>query len=144
MIGLGLSDRSSSLVRAKVECYKSSNLFSCGVKDCSATRIPSSRNTGHHPWPTGSLVWRERVTPLQRCSWCILQPQPTGWNTILKCKTKKKKKRNCNRKIFTFFNSELLFIVSTNRVIILECKKKKNEQKLNKTIVYWLLKNWFF
>ena len=51
LIRSGLSDHLSIPVRAKVECCKSHDLFSC-----SATRIPSSSITGHHPQPTGSLI----------------------------------------------------------------------------------------
>ena len=56
LIGSGLSDLPSSPVRAKVECYKSHDLFGCQIKDCSATRIQSSSIMGCHPWPTGSLI----------------------------------------------------------------------------------------
>ena len=42
MIGLGLSDRHSSPVKAKVEYYKSHNYFCCWVTDYSATGMPSS------------------------------------------------------------------------------------------------------
>ena len=56
LIESGLSNRPYSLVGAKEECCKSHDLFSCQVMDCSATRIPSSSVTGHHPQPTGSLV----------------------------------------------------------------------------------------
>ena len=88
LIGLGLSDCPSSSVRAKVEYCKSRDLFDCQVVDCSATRILSSSIMGHYTWPTGSLigscvcVGRERewesLIPLQRCSWLMLQSQPTG------------------------------------------------------------------
>ena len=57
LIGSGLSDHLSSSVRAKVECCKSSDLFSCQVKDCSATRILYSSIMGRHPQPTGSLIF---------------------------------------------------------------------------------------
>ena len=56
LIGLGLSNHSSSTVRTKAECCKSHDLFSCKVIDCSAIRIPSSIIMGCHPRPTGSLV----------------------------------------------------------------------------------------
>ena len=56
LIGSGLSDCLSSPVRAKVECCKSCDLFSCRVKDCTATRIPSSSIMGCHSRSTGSLV----------------------------------------------------------------------------------------
>ena len=56
LIGSGLSDPPSSLVRAKMGCCESHNLFSCQITDCTATRTLSSSITGHHPWPTGSLI----------------------------------------------------------------------------------------
>ena len=77
LIGSDLSNQQSSPVRAKVECCKSHNLFSCHVTDCSATRISSSSIMGCHLWPTGRLIGGG-LTPLQRCSWGILQPQLTG------------------------------------------------------------------
>ena len=55
LIGLGLSDYPSSPVRVEVEGCKSHDLFGCQVKDCSATRIPSSSIMDHHPQSTGSL-----------------------------------------------------------------------------------------
>ena len=70
LIRLGLSDHPSTPVRAKVECCKSHDLFSCWVMDCSATRIPSSSITGHHPWSMGSLTV-VGFTPQPRCSWRI-------------------------------------------------------------------------
>ena len=83
LIGLGLSDCPSSPVRAKVECCEPHDLLGCQVMDCSATRIPSSSITGHHPRPTGSLIGGG--TPLQRCSQHILQPQLTRqWNMLSK------------------------------------------------------------
>ena len=71
LIGLGLSDHPSSLVRAKVECCKSHDLFGCQIKDCSATRIPSLSITGHHSQPTGSLI-EGGLPSLQKCSQRIL------------------------------------------------------------------------
>ena len=82
LIGLGLSDHPSSPVRAKVECSESDKIFSCQVIDCSATRILFSSITGCHSQPTGSLIVFF-FTPLQSCSWHILQPQPTGWSPFL-------------------------------------------------------------
>ena len=79
LIRLGLSNRLPSPVKAKVECCKSCDLFGCQVKDCLATRIPSLSIMGHHPWPTCSCIGGWGVTPLQRCSWHILQPKSTGW-----------------------------------------------------------------
>ena len=64
LIGLSHSDSPFSPVRAKVECCKSSDLFSCQVKDCSATRIISSSIMACHPWPTVSFVGE--VSPLCR------------------------------------------------------------------------------
>ena len=58
LIGSGLFDCPSCPVRAKVKCCKSHDLFGCQIKDCSATRIPSLRIMGRHPWPTGSLIGR--------------------------------------------------------------------------------------
>ena len=49
-------NRPSSPIWAKGEWCKSSDIFSCWIKDCSATRIPSSSITGRHPRPTGSLM----------------------------------------------------------------------------------------
>ena len=56
LIRLDLFDHLSSPVRAKMKCCKSHDLFSCQIKDCSATRIPFLSITGCHPWPTGSLI----------------------------------------------------------------------------------------
>ena len=81
LIESGLSNRPYSPVRANVGRCKSQDRFGYWVVDCSGTRISSSSITGHHPQATGSLIG-EGFTPLQRCSQCILQPQPTGQNHL--------------------------------------------------------------
>ena len=80
LIRSDLFNHPSSSIRAKVECCKSCDLFNCWVKDGSATRIPSSSITGHHPWPAGSLNIGGRGYSNSDCNQCILQPQPTEWD----------------------------------------------------------------
>ena len=65
-------------VKTKVEYCKSHDLFSCQVMFYSVSKILSSRITSCHPWPTGGLVGGGgSLTPLQKCSQYILQPQPS-------------------------------------------------------------------
>ena len=78
LIGSDLSDQPSSPVRAKVKCGNFLDRFGYRIKVCSATRIPSSKVTGHHLWPIRRLVVVSSLVPRQSCSRHILQPQPAA------------------------------------------------------------------
>ena len=56
LIELGLSNEPSTLLKTKVECYKSLDDFASWSKDSSATKIPCRRLMGRHSWTKGSLV----------------------------------------------------------------------------------------
>ena len=78
LIGLGHSDHPSSPVRAKVECYKSRDhiwLLGHGLLSHQYSVLFKYYKLS----PTLNLIGGCSLTPLQRCSWCILQPQPTRW-----------------------------------------------------------------
>ena len=74
LIRSGLSNWPSRPVRAKVDCCKSCDHFSCQVIDDSATRILSSRVTSCQPQMTGGLICFSYPSAVRY----ILHPQSTG------------------------------------------------------------------
>ena len=72
------------------------------MKGCSAFPKASASLEPHHqmtPTQRVSWIWHSLgrgLTPLQRSSWCILQPQPTGQTNV--CNTGIEKKANKKEK----------------------------------------------
>ena len=74
LIRLSLSERPSSPVRAKVECYVTSLLARSRTAQPSGFCCPQALR-GRHPWLADSLVEGGGVfTPVQKFSLCILLP----------------------------------------------------------------------
>ena len=74
LIRLGLSDRPSDQVKAKVVCCKSLTTLTQGFH-------PSDLRVATHSQQV--FLLSGCLTPLQRCSWCILQPYPSAYISTL-------------------------------------------------------------